>query len=567
MTAVFQSRKVVESYVESVLNGKRIAGKHQRYAVERYLADVGSAYSRGYYFDEEAAHKACNFAPIFCKHSIGAQFVGKPFILEPWQAFCVWNLFGWRKQSDSLRRFKKAYITVAAKSGKTTWAAYLAYMLTVFDSPVEASAHTFLTSTKLEQAKLVFDEVEKFVSSNPYVADTAQVYRSPPQRILFGDNKIQIIAIGGKLDGINAHAIIRDELHAFTESHREGCEKLISRMKARQQPLFIDITTAGSDKSLLWLEEDSYATQVAESVVSGSVIDDTYFPFICRMDVGDDPYDEHSWHKANPSLGVTIPVATIAEEANRAKNDASARQAFLRYTCNVQVSASCRAITPEQWQIGAKPLSRAMWREGYGGIDLARTRDFAAIGAVFPITDDNGNLLRWEVTSRVWVAREGGTRLDREPFRSWIANGKLSVIEGDRILFDELESEIVRWRDVYGVNKWRFDPYRAAEMMTRLAEIHGVAVEPFAQKTTTYNEPCTRFVDELVNGRIYHGGDEVLTWQAGNLEFFVDSGGLVKPDKGARDSKIDGMVAILMGFSGALFDQKQSADGSLFISG
>lgn len=568
MIEKYQSRKVVESYCESVLNGKRIAGKHQKYAVQRYLEDIGSGYARGLYFDEAAADYACNFFPVFCTHTIGAQFAGKPLTLEPWQAFCVWNLFGWRRQETSLRRFKRAYITVAAKAGKSTFAAGLALMLAIADRPAEPGAQVFICSTKLEQARIVYDEVVKFVELNPELDGFYTIYRAPPPRIMFDQihSRISTIAIGGKLDGINAHGIIRDELHAFTESHREGCEKLSSRMLARQQPLMVDITTAGSDKSLLWREEDDYASRVAESAISGDIVDDSYFSFICRMDTTDDPYEETSWHKANPSLGVTIPVATIAEEANRAQQDATKRHEFLRYKCNVQVTSTIAAIQPEEWAVGDKPLTKGQWTEGFGGIDLARTRDLAAIGAVFPVRDENNNITHWDVATRCWIAKDGGTRIDREPFRSWILDGKLSVIEGDRIVFDELEQEIVRWSEIYNVVRWHFDPYRAAELMTRLNANHGIAVEPFQQRTTTFNEPCTRFVDELVQGRIHHGGDPVLSWQSGNLEWYIDSGGLVKPDKGQRETKIDAMVAVLMAFGGALFDSQQRSEGSLFLT-
>lgn len=562
----YQSKRVVESFIEGVLNGKRIAGKHQKYAVQRYINDIGNGYSRGIYFDEKMADYACNFFPIFCTHSMGGQFAGKQFTLEPWQAFCTWNIFGWKRQETSLRRFKKAYITVAAKSGKSTWMGGMADLLAIADVPQEPRAHIFICSTKLEQAKVLFDEAAEFLQSeqNAELANDFTIYKTKPPKIEFTNgNRIAVVTVSGKLDAINAHAIIRDELHAFDESHRQGCEKLSSRMLARQQPLMIDITTAGDVDSILWKEEDSYASRVVEAGALHEPLDDSYFSFIARMDEGDDPFSETSWHKANPSLGVTIPVKTIAEEANRAKNDGVKLNEFLRYKCNVEVSRSSVAILPEQWAKGAKPVSHVNWQHGFGGCDLSRSRDFTSIAACFPVVDDNGKLDRYELISKTWTCSHNKSiRLDREPFRSWVYNGKLNVIEGNAIVYTEIQDEIERWTEIYGIQQWSFDPHRALELIDSL-EKKGVNCFKFYQTPGMYNEPCERFRELMDQGKIWHGNDLILTWQFGNLEYFKPKNradGLIMPNKRNDKSKIDAACASLMAFKGCLFAEQTALD-------
>jgi hypothetical protein len=39
--------------------------------------------------------------------------------LQPWQAFVVGSLFGW-KRADGTRRFRTAYVEVARKNGKSS---------------------------------------------------------------------------------------------------------------------------------------------------------------------------------------------------------------------------------------------------------------------------------------------------------------------------------------------------------------------------------------------------------------------------------------------------------------
>nr|WP_300365641.1 terminase large subunit [Brachyspira sp.] len=42
-------------------------------------------------------------------------------ILEPWEQFIIASIFGWRRKDNNLRRFKKAYVQVSRKNGKTTF--------------------------------------------------------------------------------------------------------------------------------------------------------------------------------------------------------------------------------------------------------------------------------------------------------------------------------------------------------------------------------------------------------------------------------------------------------------
>ena len=426
---VYRTKEIVARYVDEVLSGKRVTGKHQQYAVQRYVHDLKTCKERGLFFDYKTADYACNFFQIW-KHTEGAQFAGMPVKLEPWQAFVVSNLMGWKHERSKMRRFRRAYINVAAKAGKTTFMAAMALLLGIADSPIEAGAQVYVVATTLNQSRILYDQARKFVEGNEYVDEIADIYRGQ-HRIEWPPSNATIkpICVGPNIDGINAHAIIRDELHAFRETHREGCGKLVSRMAARQQPFLIDITTAGSDASLLWEEEDRIATRIAESVVSGVVMDDSYFPFICKIDEGDDPFDETKWIKANPSLGVTIPIEFYRQAAQRAKQLPTALSEFIRYQCNIKSSASSRAIMPEHWALGNEPIQHAIWEEGRGGVDLSRTRDFTAISACFPIRDKDGKTIRWEVLSKSWVCSHGKLQLDREPFRTWIYEGRLHVIE------------------------------------------------------------------------------------------------------------------------------------------
>jgi phage terminase large subunit-like protein len=54
---------------------------------------------------------------MFLRHSRG-RWAGKPFDLLPWQREqIVREVFGWKRTSDDLRRYRTAYIEVPKKNG------------------------------------------------------------------------------------------------------------------------------------------------------------------------------------------------------------------------------------------------------------------------------------------------------------------------------------------------------------------------------------------------------------------------------------------------------------------
>ena len=87
----------------------------------------------------------------------------------------------------------------------------------------------------------------------------------------------------------------------------------------------------------------------------------------------------------------------------------------------------------------------------------------------------------------------------------------------------------------------------------------------FTQAPRFYNEPFRRFVTELPNGKIIHGNDPVLNWQAANVQTARNYRDEWMPDKSNPQKKIDAIVALLMAFSECLFAENKTS-GPLFVS-
>ena len=146
----------VEAYARAVVTYKVVAGKLVKLACQRHLDDLINGKDRGLRWDTDAACHAIEFFGHL-RHSTG-EWANLPFELQPWQAFVIGSLFGW-KRADGLRRFRTAYIEVARKNGKSVLLAGAALYALIADG--EPGSHVYAAATTRDQARIVFGEAER----------------------------------------------------------------------------------------------------------------------------------------------------------------------------------------------------------------------------------------------------------------------------------------------------------------------------------------------------------------------------------------------------------------------
>lgn len=166
------STDIVTQYAQDVVNGQAPAGPHVRAACARHLRDLEEQEKRGFYWDLEKALHVINFFPLVLRLN-GGKFEGLPFNLEPWQAFIVGSIFGWKWKETGYRRFNTVYIETAKGSGKSPLAAGIGLYCLIADkeprSEVYAAAPLALdtpvptptgwtTQGELKVGDQVFDE-------------------------------------------------------------------------------------------------------------------------------------------------------------------------------------------------------------------------------------------------------------------------------------------------------------------------------------------------------------------------------------------------------------------------
>jgi phage terminase large subunit-like protein len=535
------AKETVQEYVDGVFCGDVVACQAVRQATAKYqaeLARIGDV-DFPYEFNEEKAQRACMFFPILLCHSIG-EWAGQPFQLSPWQAFIVWNLFGWEKR-DGTRRFRRCFVSVARKNGKTTLCAGLAILLAAADN--ESGAQVFIGATKLEQAKLIHDEAERMLRKSPHIHKHTTILKN---NIAFNATNSFIRPLGSDkpFDGLNPHGFFCDELHAFKPHHRKFFETMVTGSGSRSQPLQMIITTAADEKAMLYHEEADYA----RGVISGDIVDNTVFGMIFELDKDDDLFDESLWIKANPNLDVSVKLDYLKQQANEARNKPQAKNRWVRYHANRCVSSVEEAISAEIWDGLAGELSD--WRTADGvaiGVDIGGRDDLAAYSlcAKFEIGRDKDDrpIYRYEASSVCFIAADSRRDLSAEPFATWIAERKL--IKCDYVV-STLKEYLIEDAQSLGVEFVAYDPYQATQLAEEL-EQEGLKPVKMPQAHAHFTETMLAHQSELAEARFRpNQDDQLLRWCALNMAIDVNAAGKMMPSKKHSKEKIDAMVAYLM---------------------
>ena len=117
------------------------------------------------------------------------------------------------------------------------------------------------------------------------------------------------------------------------------------------------------------------------SKVRDGIIDDPYYlPVIYEASIEDDWTSEETWYKANPNLGISIPLVNFKEEFQSAKEQPHRENTFKRLHLNIITGSAERWLSSESWKACAGEFTPEDLRgmDCYGGIDLAATTDIAA---------------------------------------------------------------------------------------------------------------------------------------------------------------------------------------------
>lgn len=541
-------------------------------------------------FDERRADHWLEFADDYGTLTEGP-YAGKPFRLLPWQANDTGRLFGWIRFNPEwgydVRRFRFWYEEVPKKNGKTPLLSlignYLMFADCVNPDLSPRQINLYLCATTRKQAERCLTHAIRQIKNNDDLADAATIRKLEGFfSVQYLENMWTVVAANPEsADGVNGHCLA-DEFHRWKGF--EFYTALKWMLASQPEGVFAAITTAGEEGENVCKVTHDHAIDVN----AGRVIDESFMGTIYAALKSEDPDSEETWFAANPSLGTDadspIKLSTFRADYENARDDPTEWIGFKRLRLGIWhstlggwIDTSCdngiddwdsgptaRVKQPEQridchedfddeYLIKHETMSRTL------GMDLATARDTVAAVISFQDMDDIVRL-----RPSFWLP-EKQARLQRKVvnYQAWAEAGAIKLTKGRAINYRLLLNDMIELIERFQVTRFYYDPLFQAEWFTQELEANTDAERvQFPQNFTHYAPVVAEFEHRIIEQRIRHNSNPVLTWQLQNAKALENTNGgkrIVKPKRGSF-KKVDGVQASLMAIRDCLRGEVDNDD-------
>lgn len=569
-------RDVAYKYAKEVLDGKRRVSAKVYKACKRHMRDLENISNSDYDYFPDMAQNLIDFIEILPDVK-----TGKPYPLAEFQKFIISSLYGWRRKSDkTIRRFRKAMISLARKNGKTILVAGILLYEFLFGRNPAMSRQLFCTANDKRQAKIAFEMARKQLDA--LRAQDEDVRKATKRvreelRNLVDESYIRPLSRDtGAVDGFEPYVGVLDEFAASKTN--EMIELLESGQGQLDNPLILIISTAGFD---LNVPMHTIEYPYIERILNDEITDDGYFAFIAEQDNEEEIKDEANWIKSNPILEVDALREKMIDYLRKRRKvsleTGTVNEVLVKNFNMWRQSSESSYMDKTSWQqakLDEKPNTRK--RRVWVGVDVGKVNDLFAISTMAQMDD------YWFCDSFSFVATKYGlvakekrdgvsyTNLERMG-ECEITTLESGVIDDERVL-EKLEEMIY-------MNEWElqaicFDPYQFSSLIAMIEKRHPEwPLIEVRQNTMVLNMPTRQLRDEVLKGTIKHAGNQLLTMAINNARVKVDNNGM-RIDKDKNSNKIDPLDALLDAYavcylepfdgSGYWTNEKILGGGSLF---
>lgn len=382
----------VLEYADSIRDGRKIACDELKQTVERFFRDLENP---DYWMDYKAPEFCIGIIEKTMCHQQGERLDGeplrgKPFLLEPFHKFIIYNLVGFKLTGTKIVRYHEALIYIPRKNIKTSFAASLAWALSLLYR--RSGSKMYIASAALMQSMESYNFLAyniRRLGEDSKDGGSVRIVDNHNEHSLsadLGDGSFFIRALAANpdsQDSLNANIAICDEIHAFKQPKQYNLFK--EAMKAYTNKLLIGISTAGDNEQAFLGQRLKYCRKVLD----GTVSDEQYFIFMCcapdGVRDGSVDFTDPAVHEmANPAYGVSIRPEEILNDSLQAQNDPQQRKDFFAKSLNVYTNAMRAYFNVDEFRASDNEYHWTLEElaklpiDWYGGADLSKLHDLTA---------------------------------------------------------------------------------------------------------------------------------------------------------------------------------------------
>lgn len=556
----------VQKYIDEVENGNILVCEKIQMAIDRHKKDIERSKRDDfpYYYEPKYTQNIVKFISMLPDPKSG-----KPNKLALFQKFILGMLWGWRRKKDNTKRFRKAYLSLARKQGKSLIVSGIALYCLIYERNPRQARQIYATANKRDQAKIVFTMVKSQLKALRGKSKAIQKFTKVLQNELTttDDSFMKpLSADADTLDGLDTLLGIFDE-YALSKT-TEMMDVIETSMGQQIEPLTIIISTASSKLNYpMYSIEYQYVTKLLKEEVVG----DEYLALCWEQDNAKEVADTDVWIKSNPLMELSEQKERLTESKKRLLDEGKAKGSIsnvLTKEFNIWVQSSQESyMSEEEWTSAVVPdyikQTDLTGREIYIGVDLSRVNDLTSISWVIPIREES----KFFVDSYSFVANRGGIEAkekeDKTPYRQYEQAGYCTISSSPDGLIDY--HDLVNWlTDFIESNNFElkgifYDPYNAGNVITDLSKFYEKEMIEVRQGLITLNVPTKQFRTDVIKGKTVHSNNPLLNRAIRNA-ITKENNDTIMIDKAMNRNKIDPLDALINAYTQAMYHDFDEED-------
>lgn len=503
-------------------------------------------------FPNVAEHALNIFKSLIAVDVMGSPTMGE--ISREWVFEFVAAIFGAYNPDTQRRMIKEFLLLIPKKNSKSTIAAFI--MLTALILNDRRSAELIVLAPTKEVADNSFNPMRDAIRADDELSALINISEHTKTITHLGTQAtLKVVAaeantVGGK----KASWILIDELHLFQKNPHANSmfREALGGMASRPESCVIYLTTQASETPCgVFKQKLDYARDIRDGIKENQRFLPLIYEFPKRMIENDDHLKPENFHITNPNYGSSVDPEQLLDDYEQAKDaDEAELRDFLAKRLNVEIGMNLRAnrwAGAEYWNAQSKNIQLDQLIElsdvitlGIDGGGLDDLLGFAALGRL----KDDPRI--WWLWNHAWANKIALERRKENipKYQDFEKEQSLTVVDrvGDDI--DQLAAIAKKVYDSGKLNKIGLDPLGLGGLLDGLLEA-GIPEEsmfavPQGYKLMSYILTTER---KLAEGNLYHAGQQLMTWAAGNARVIMVGNGMRITKQESGIGKIDPLIA------------------------